>query len=171
MLLLFAPAEAAQVDFAAGPMLADPDGVLPRTWAFVMTLGFSRPQYLEFVCDQAVPVWLGCLRRAFEWFGALLGRLIIDNPQAAITRACRTGPLVQRAYEDCAEASGFKVDARPPHDPQKKDIVEAGVKSVKGSLPPLRSVRAPADLNAKARVWMTEGPGARIHGTTRRTPL
>jgi transposase len=59
--LLFAPAEAAQVDFGAGPVLADADGVLWRTWAFVMTLCFSRHQYVEFVWDQSVATWLGCL--------------------------------------------------------------------------------------------------------------
>ena len=35
--LVFAPGEAAQVDFGAGPMLADGGGVVRRTWAFVMT--------------------------------------------------------------------------------------------------------------------------------------
>src|SRR5690606_22986434 len=38
--LHFEPAEAAQVDFGAGPMLADAEGVVRRTWAFVMTLAF-----------------------------------------------------------------------------------------------------------------------------------
>lgn len=38
--LAFEPGEAAQVDFGAGPMLADPNGALRRTWAFVMTLAF-----------------------------------------------------------------------------------------------------------------------------------
>ena len=41
--------EAAQVDFGAGPMLMHPSGILRRTWAFVMTLCFSRHQYVEFV--------------------------------------------------------------------------------------------------------------------------
>ncbi len=85
--LAFAPAEAAQVDFGAGPMLADADGVIRRTWAFVMTLCFSRHQYVEFVWDQTVATWLGCHRRAFEWFGAVPGRLIIDNAKCAITKA------------------------------------------------------------------------------------
>jgi hypothetical protein len=41
--LYFAPAEAAQVDFGAGPYLFDPaHQALRRTWAFVMTLCFSR---------------------------------------------------------------------------------------------------------------------------------
>ena len=44
---------------------------LRRTWAFVMTLCFSRHQYVEFVWDQTVATWLGCHRRAFEWFAAV----------------------------------------------------------------------------------------------------
>jgi len=58
--LSFAPSEAAQVDFCAGLMLPDADGVLRRTWAFVMTLTFSRHQYVELVWDQTVAAWLGC---------------------------------------------------------------------------------------------------------------
>ncbi len=46
------PAEAAQVDFGAGPLLTQPAGKPRRTWAFVMTLCFSRHQYVEFVWDQ-----------------------------------------------------------------------------------------------------------------------
>ena len=57
--LSFAPGEAAQVDFGAGPQLVDPaTGELRRTWAFVMTLCFSRHQYVEFVWDQSVRTWL-----------------------------------------------------------------------------------------------------------------
>ena len=55
----FEPGEAAQVDFGAGPMLMHPDDKLRRTWAFVMTLCFSRHQYVEFVWDQTVATWLG----------------------------------------------------------------------------------------------------------------
>jgi len=29
---------------------------------------------------------------------------------------------VQRAYAECAEGYGFKIDACPPHDPQKKAL-------------------------------------------------
>ncbi len=77
--LVFTPAEAGQVDFGTGPVLLDPaTGELRRTWCFVMTLCFSRHQYVEFVWDQSVPTWLGCHRRAFEWFGAVPERLIID---------------------------------------------------------------------------------------------
>lgn len=102
--LLFAPAEAVQVDFGAGPLLLDPArGEQRRTWCFVMTLCFSRHQYIEFVFDQSVMTWLGCHRRAFEWFAAVPERIIIDNPK--------------RAYAECAEGYGDRrtvLDHLPP---------------------------------------------------------
>lgn len=169
--LQFAPGEAAQVDFGAGPHLFDPArGEVRRTWAFVMTLCFSRHQYVEFVWDQTVATWLGCHRRAFEWFAAVPARVIIDNPKCAITKACSRDPLVQRAYAECAEGYGFKIDPCPPADPQKKGVVEAGVKYVKGNFLPTRSFRDLADLNAQARRWVLEEAGCRIHGTTREQP-
>jgi transposase len=170
--LQFAPGEAAQVDFGAGPKLFDPArGEVRRTWAFVMTLCFSRHQYVEFVWEQTVATWLGCHRRAFEWFAAVPARVIIDNPKCAITKACSRDPLVQRAYAECAEGYGFKIDPCPPADPQKKGVVEAGVKYVKGNFLPTRSFRDLADLNAQARRWVLEEAGRRIHGTTREQPF
>lgn len=169
--LVFAPGEAAQVDFGAGPMLADSAGVVRRTWAFVMTLCFSRHQYVEFVWDQTVATWLGCHRRAFEWFGAVPERIIIDNAKCAITKACIHDPQAQRSYADCAEGYGFRIDACPPHDPQKKGIVESGVKYLKGNFLPLKTFRDLVDLNAQAKCWVLEEAGIRRHGTTGEAPL
>ncbi|MFG6412703.1 IS21 family transposase [Roseateles sp. DC23W] len=169
--LSFAPGEAAQVDFGAGPVLTRPDGKPRRTWAFVMTLAHSRHQYVEFVWDQTVATWLGCHRRAFEWFDGVPGRVIVDNAKCAIVKACRHDPLVQRAYAECAEGYGFRIEACPPHDPQKKGIVESGVKYVKGNFLPTRRFRDLADLNAQVRTWVLEEAGQRRHGTTLQQPL
>lgn len=169
--LNFEPAEAAQVDFGAGPTLMHPDGQMRRTWAFVMTLCHSRHQYVEFVWDQTVSTWLGCHRRAFEWFVGVPARIIIDNAKCAITRACAKDPSVQRAYAECAEGYGFRIDACPPHDPQKKGIVESGVKYLKGNFLPLRDFRNLTDLNTQASAWVLQEAGLRCHGTTRRSPL
>ncbi len=137
----FSPGEAVQVDFGASPMLLHPDAKLRRTWALVMTLCFSRHQYVEFVWDQSAATWLGCYRRAFEWFGAVPRRVTIDNAKCAITKACAKDPTVQRAYAECAEGYGFKIDPCPPYDPQKKGIVESGVKYIKGNFLALRQYR------------------------------
>lgn len=169
--LSFQPGEAAQVDFGAGPLLLHPDGQRKRTWAFVMTLCHSRHQYVEFVWDQTVATWLGCHRRAFEWFVGVPQRIIIDNAKCAIIKACRFDPTVQRSFAECAAGYGFKIDPCPPHDPQKKGIVESGVKYVKRNFLPTREFRDLADLNAQARTWVMQEAGKRIHGTTRQQPL
>jgi transposase len=168
----FAPAEAAQLDFGAGPELVDLDtGALRSSWVFVMTLCFSRHQYAEIVWRQDVATWLACHRRAFEWFGGVVGRVIIDNPKCAITRACTREPEVQRAYAECAEGYGFKIDALPPREPKKKGRVEAGVKYVKSSFLPLRAFRHIDDANRQLREWIMGEAGNRIHGSTRKPPL
>ena len=172
VILEFEPGEAAQVDFGKGPDVVDPrTGELVGTWIFVMTLAWSRHQYAELVTDQKTETWLGCHRRAFEWFGGVPGKVTVDNAKCAITRACYHDPIVQRAYADCAEAYGFLIDACPPRDPKKKGRVEAGVKYVKRSFVPLREFRSLTDANAQLRAWILAEAGNRIHGTTHERPL
>src|SRR5206468_10022083 len=55
------PGDEAQVDFGYAGLMYDPaTGTTRRGWAFVMTLSFSRHQYVEFVFDQEVGTWLRC---------------------------------------------------------------------------------------------------------------
>jgi transposase len=170
--LTFKPAEAAQIDFGAGPPITDVHtGEIFKTWFFVFTLCWSRHQYAEFVRDQSVATWLGCHRHAFEWFGGCVSRVIIDNAKCAITKACVYEPEVQRSYGECAEGYGFQIDPCPPRDPQKKGIVESGVKYIKGSFLPLREFRDLADANRQLQAWVMTQAGNRIHGTTREAPL
>lgn len=170
--LEFKPGEAVQVDFGAGPKITDVHtGEVFKTWFFVMTLCWSRHQYAEFVRDQTVATWLGCHRRAFEWFGGVVERVTIDNAKCAITRACTYEPEVQRSYGECAEGYKFRIDACPPRDPQKKGVVEAGVKYIKGSFLPLREFRDLADANRQLHEWVMTDAGNRTHGTTREQPL
>jgi len=172
MILDFAPGEAAQVDFGAGPAIFDvATGKHVKTWFFVMTLCFSRHQYVEFVRDQSVATWLGCHHHALRHFGGVPKRLIIDNPKCAITRAVVDDPEVQRAYAECAEGYSFLVSPCPPADPAKKGRVESGVKFIKANFLPLREFVDLHDLNRQALQWVMEEAGGRIHGSTREQPL
>lgn len=172
MALDFAVGEAAQVDFGTGPELVDPEtGEIVKTHFFLMTLCWSRHQYAEIVLDQKVPTWLECHRHAFEWFGGVPARVIIDNAKCAITRACARDPVVQRAYAECAEGYGFKIDACPPRQPQKKGRVESGIKYLKRNFMPLRAFRSLTDANQQLQAWILEEAGNRIHGSTHERPL
>lgn len=170
-ILDFEPGEAAQVDFGKGPRILDPALGEVGTWVFLMTLAWSRHVYAELVLDQTVPTWLGCHRRAFEFFGGLPRRVILDNPKCAITRACVKDPEVQRSYAELAEGYGFRIDPCPPRDPKKKGQVESGVKFFKRAFVPGREFRGLADANRQLEDWVLGEAGNRIHGTTRERPL
>ena len=59
------PGEEAQVDFGyAGYMIDVEKGKQRRSWAFVMTLSFSRHQYVEFVFDQKLATLRRCSGQA-----------------------------------------------------------------------------------------------------------
>lgn len=171
-MLDFAPAQAAQVDFGKGPTIVDAfTGREMKTWIFVMTLCFSRHMYAEIVTDQKVLTWLGCHRRAFEFFNGVPYTVIIDNAKCAITRACYRDPEVQRSYGELTEGYGFLISPCPPRDPKKKGRVESGVKYVKKNFVPLRQFRSLTDANLQLKQWLLETAGNRIHGTTRQKPL
>lgn len=171
-MLDFSPGDAVQVDFGKCPDITDVfTGEIHKTWVFVMTLCFSRHMYAEIVTDQKVETWLGCHRRAFEFFNGVPDRVIIDNPKCAITRACYTDPEVQRSYGDLAEGYGFLISPCPVQDPQKKGRVESGVKYVKKNFMPLRQFRTLTDANEQLTNWVLKTAGNRIHGTTHQKPL
>lgn len=120
-ILEYKPGECAQIDFGAGPKLIDETtGEIVKTWIFVMVLSWSRHMYAEIVLNQTVETWLSCHRHAFEWYGGVPKKLIIDNAKCAITKACYHDPVVQRAYAEYAEGYGFIISACPPREPKKK---------------------------------------------------
>jgi transposase len=167
------PGEEAQVDFGyAGRLIDSLTGELRKAWAFVMTLSWSRHQYVEFVFNQRVETWLELHRRAFEFFGGVPHRLVIDNLKAGVVRASRDDPEVQQAYRECAEHYGFLIAPCRPATPQHKGKVEqGGVHYVKRNFLGGRAVTTLEQANQDGRVWCQTTAGLRRHGTTKEQPL
>jgi hypothetical protein len=167
------PGDEAQVDFGSAGFLFDPQvRKVRKAWAFVMTLSFSRHQYVEFVFDQEVATWLRCHRNAFEFFGGVPRRIVLDNLKAAIVKAALHDPVVQRAYRECAEHYGFLISPCRPRTPWHKGKVEqGGVHYVKRNFLAGRAFRDVTEANEKVLAWCVETAGRRIHGTTREQPL
>jgi transposase len=167
------PGAEAQVDFGYAGLLRDPEtDLLRKAWAFVMTLSFSRHSYVEFVFDQEVDTWLRCHRRAFEWFGGVVRRVVLDNLKAAIVNAALYDPIVQRAYRECAEHYGFLISPCRPRTPEHKGKVEqGGVHYVKRNFLAGRAFRDVHQANERVWVWCVETAGRRMHGTTKEQPL
>jgi transposase len=73
------PGDEAQVDFGFGGLCRDPEvDRLRRAWVFVMTLSCSRHQYAELVFDQSLATWLRLHQAAFEFFGGVPRRIVLD---------------------------------------------------------------------------------------------
>lgn len=167
-----APGEEAQVDFGYAGKLLDPEtGLKRKAWAFVMTLSWSRHQYVEFVWDQSVRTWLTLHRHAFEYFGGAPKRIKLDNLKAAIIKACVDDPQVQQAYRECAEHYGFLIDPCRPRTPEHKGKVESGVKYVKRNFLGGRTPESISQANHDVLEWCLGTAGQRRHGTTKEQPL
>jgi transposase len=163
--------EEVQVDFGYAGLMFDADGQARRAWAFVMTLAYSRHQYVEFVFDQSVATWLLCHQHAFEYFGGVPRKVVLDNLKSGIVKACFDEPQVQRAYRDCAEAYGFLIAPCRVREPQEKGKVESGVHYVARNFLAGRDPAALSANNVKVRAWIEQIAGVRDHGTTHWQPL
>jgi transposase len=167
------PGEEGQVDFGYAGKMLDPETGQPRkTWAFVMVLSWSRHQYVEFVFDQKVETWLLLHVHAFDFFGGVPERVVIDNLKAGITQASWDDPHVQYAYRECAEHYGFLISPCRPRTPEHKGKVEqGGVHYVKRNFLGGREPTTITRANQDVLTWCNTTAGQRIHGTTKEQPL
>jgi transposase len=75
--LAFAPGECAQVDWGSHGSIRVGE-TQRRLSFFVMVLCYSRMMYLEFTVSQTMEHWLSCHQNAFESFGAVPRRIMVD---------------------------------------------------------------------------------------------
>ncbi|MCC7142435.1 MAG: IS21 family transposase [Candidatus Eisenbacteria bacterium] len=166
------PGEEAQVDFGYGGLMKDPEtGVLRKTWFFVMTLSYSRHQFVRFVFDQSIGTWLHCHRQAFEAFGGVPTRIKVDNLKSAIVKATLHDPEASRSYREFAEHYDFLISPCRPRVPRHKGKVESGVHYVKRNFLAGRTFRDLHHANAEVERWVEEVAGVRLHGTIQDRPL
>jgi len=109
------------------PIVAPATGEITRAELFVAVLGASNYTYAEAVPSQALPHWTGAHVRAFEFFGGTPAILVPDNLRAAVTRANRYEPDINRSYAELAAHYGCAVIPARPRKPRDKAKVEQGV--------------------------------------------
>jgi len=167
------PGEEAQVDFGYAGRMIDPEtGKLRKAWAFVMLLSWSRHVYVEFVWDQKVTTWLRCHRNAFEFFGGVPGRVVLDNLKTAIIQAIWDDPQVQSSYQECAVHYEFLLAPCRVATPEHKGKVEqGGVHYVVRNFLGGREASQITQANREVRAWCLTTAGLREHGTTHEVPL
>jgi transposase len=165
------PGSQAQVDFGYAGMMMDPlTGRERRTWAFIMTLSYSRYRFVRFVFRQDVPSWIDCHRRAFDFFGGVPRSVVLDNLKPGVVKADIYDPVLNRAYAELERHYGFVADPAKVGCAKMKGKVERGVPVVRGHLLAGRTFRDIDEGNERALRWCKEEIGMEIHGTTKRKP-
>lgn len=168
------PGEEAQVDFGEVGYWYDPvKGCKRKVLLFVMSLSYSRHMYAEFVYHQDISTWVELHRRAFEYFGGVPQRVVLDNLKAAITKTSWDGhdPQVSISYRECAEHYGFLIAPCRPRKPEHKGKVESNIHYVKRSFVAGQTFEALGPANQALLEWCQKVAGERQHGTTKQKPL
>jgi transposase len=83
--LCFAPGECAQVDWGSYGSVAV-GGTHRRLSFFVMVLCHSRMMYVAFTVSQTMGHFLACHQDAFQFFGAVPQKVMVDNLKSAVLR-------------------------------------------------------------------------------------
>ena len=169
--LSFAPGECAQVDW--GEYGTIKVGSTSRKLSFfLMVLCYSRMMYLEFSLRQTSEHFLACHLHAFDFFGGVPQRLMIDNLKSAVIKhLVGEQALLNPLYLDFAHHYGLAISACNVRKGNEKGRVENGVGYVKKNL--LRGLEIPdfTTIQSVGRHWLDNIANVRIHGETKKTPI
>ena len=169
--LSFAPGECAQVDWGSYGSVAVGE-TRRRLSFFVMVLCYSRMMYVEFTVSQTMEHFLGCHQNAFDWFGAVPGKVMVDNLKSAVLkRIVGKDPIFNPKYLDFANHHGFTIVPCAVGKGNEKGRVESGVGYVKKNF--LAGLEIPDfnALNPAVIHWLNTVANVRLHGETGKKPV
>lgn len=169
--LSFEPGECAQVDWGSYGTVQV--GTTRRRLSFfVMVLSYSRMLYVEFAVSEKLENFLGCHISAFEYFGGVPQKVMIDNLKTGVLKHPRGEPaLYHPHYAEFAAHYGFEPVACNVRKPNEKGRVENAVGYVKTNLLNGLDISDFKILGPAARVWMQTVANCRIHGYTQKQPV
>ncbi len=168
--LAFAPGECAQIDWGSYGSVNVGD-TTRRLSFFVMVLCYSRMMYVEFTVSQTMEHFLSCQQNAFSYFGAVTGRVMVDNLKSAVLRrTIGNDPVLNPKYLDFANHYGFTIAPCGVGKGNEKGRVESGVGYVKKNFLSGLQISDFKDLNPAALGWLDTIANVRIHGETGKRP-
>ena len=168
--LSFAPGECAQVDWGSFGSV-NVGNTRRRLSFFVMVLCKSRFMYVEFTVSQTMEHWLKCHQNAFEFFGGVPERVMVDNLKSAVLkRIVGQDPVFNQKYMDFSRHYGFGISACNVRKGNEKGIVESGVGYVKKNFLKGLDIQDFSHLNPACRNWLDTIANVRIHGETKKVP-
>jgi transposase len=168
--LAFAPGECAQVDWGEYGTI-QVGSTRRRLSFFLMVLCHSRMMYLEFFVSQTMEHFLAGHQNAFQFFGGIPKKIMVDNLKSAVLkRIIGESPVFNPRFLDFANHYGFTIIPCAVGKGNEKGRVENGVGYVKKNF--LNGLELPdfTAINPAAQYWLESIANIRIHGETRKQP-
>lgn len=166
-----APGEVAQIDFGKMGMLRDAEtGKLRTLWALIVTLAYSRYQFVWPCFFQTTEEVCAALDAAWKFFGGITKVILPDNMSSIVHLADPLAPTIVESFAEYAQARGFFIDGARVRSPKDRARVENQVPYVRESCFAGETLKTLDEARARAEHWCRDVAGARIHGTTRRVP-
>lgn len=164
--------EECEIDFGRLGYLEDGGfGKKRLVHGLVVTLNYSRHMYVHLTLKQGIKDCIEGLESAWEFFGGVCKRVILDNFKAAVTKADRYEPILSRSLTEYSSYRDLVIDTAIVRRPRGKPRVERAIQYVQENFWKGEQF---IDLNhaqREAKYWCSHIAGERIHGTTRRKPL
>jgi transposase len=165
------PGEAAEMDFGKLGMLVDSARQRKRSVsALIVTLPASRYPFVWPMHRQTLAETIAGLEAAWQFFGGIPKRLLLDNFAAAVAGPDPLNPRLTRGFLEYSQARGFFCDPARVRRPRDKPHVESNVRYVRERFFKGGSFRDLEDCRQQAEHWCREIAGLRVHGTTRQLP-
>ena len=161
------PGEELQIDFGTAAPIVTPEGKTKRPWMLRLVLSHSRKAYSEVVYRQTTNNFIAVIENAFEYFGGVPKRLLIDNLKAAVARADWYDPELHPKLQSFAAHHGTALVPTKPYTPRHKGKVENSVKYVKNNALKGRTFESLQSQNLFLLQWEQTVADKRIHGTVK----
>jgi transposase len=165
------PGQEVQIDFGKMGFVIDAETGRKRAlWVLVVTLVFSRYQFVWPSFLQTTATVCEGLDRAWMFLRGIPATLIPDNTKAMINDPDALAPTLVAAFLDYVQARGVFVDPARVRSPKDKPRVENQVSFVRESWFDGETFTSLEHARESAEHWCRDIAGTRVHGTTRKVP-
>jgi len=166
------PGEIAEVDFGRLGLVYDNlSGLYKFAHALIITLTYSRHQYVQVSFSQKLQDLIRGLENAWFFFGGTPQKVILDNMKCAIAKADRYDPVFSRVLNEYAEYRAITLDPAVVRHPTGKAQVERNVQYVRENFFRGQEWLNLEQVQREVIKWCLEVAGTRKHGTTLKCPL